>query len=467
MTLNRSIKPQPKTEITFHLPQINKFKLENGLQVLFVKKEALPIIQLSLVVDAGSKYDPENMKGLSNLSAMMIDEGAGKFNALELSDEFDSLGSNFRIRSDEDSIFLSMLSLKDNFARSLDLYSSIITEPHFDESNFPREKRKILTRLLQVKDNPDEIANIVFGYLVFSKSNPYAFPSIGVEEDILKITNDDTKQFYKDYIVPNNAALVVVGDADKNDIEESFNKLFTYWKPKQGLSLNKDDSIKTGKVPFKQRDKNGKIFFVHKDDAAQSEIRAGHLTSKRNSKDYFAKTILNTIFGGQFSSRINLNLRERKGYTYGAYSRYNYHKHDAYFYISTSVSSENTANTIKEILYELDKIREGVTKEELEFAKSSLIRKFPSRFETYMQEASNLVNLVIYSLPDNYYNTYIDELKDVSLEDVKKAAAANIHPNDLIFTVVGNREKIFNQLSDAGFGDMVEVDHFADRIITP
>jgi zinc protease len=249
---------------------------------------------------------------------------------------------------------------------------------------------------------------------------------------------------------------------ENREVEEKFNKLFSNWKSKQ--SLSEFNAPVKGESQF---NKIGKIFLVHKDDAAQSEIRAGHLTSKRNSKNFFAKTVLNTIFGGQFTSRINLNLRENKGYTYGAFSRFNYHMHDAYFYISTSVSSENTVNAIKEILFELNKIREGATSEELEFAKSSIIRKFPSRFETYMQEASNLVNLVIYSLPDNYYNTYIDELKTVSLEDVKKAAVENIHPDEIIFTIVGNRNKISSQLKDVGLGEVVEVDHFADKVITP
>ena len=476
MLLNRTIKPEPESEITFHLPQIKKFKLENGLQVLFIKKDNLPIIQLSLVADAGSKFDPENMKGLSNLFSMMLDEGAGKLNALELSDEFDTLGSSFRIRGDEDSIFLSLLSLKDNIEKSLELFSSVITNPHFDEKNFPRERRKILTRLLQVKDSPDEIANIVFAYLVFGKSNPYAFPSIGLEENIAGIDNNDIKRFYEDFFLPDNSALIIVGNAEKEDIEEKLSKLLTNWKPKQmdlnkfaskpgNKNLTKASLSRLGRAKTGRRAKADKIFLVHKDDAAQSEIRAGHLSSNRNSKDYFAKTVLNTIFGGQFSSRINLNLRENKGYTYGASSRFNYHKHDAYFYISTSVSTENTGDTIKEILYELNKIREGVTKEELDFAKSSLIRKFPSRFETYMQEASNLVNMVVYSLPDDYYNTYIDELKRVSLEDVRKSAVENIHPGNIIFTIVGNRDKILNQLSDGGF-EVVEVDYFGERIVS-
>ena len=180
----------------------------------------------------------------------------------------------------------------------------------------------------------------------------------------------------------------------------------------------------------------------------QSEIRVGHLSTKRNEEDYYSRLILNTILGGQFSSRINLNLREKKGYTYGAHSRFNYFKESAYFYVSTSVGIENTANAIAEIFNELNGIQGGVTPDELEFAKSSIIRKFPSNFESNKQIASNLIGMVIHSLPEEYFNNYVVNVKSINIGDVNSAAAKFILPEKSVTVIVGDKAKLTGQLKD-------------------
>ncbi len=448
MSLNRSIKPIPTDEILFSIPEINEFKLENGLKVLFVKKDNLPIIQMNLIAECGSKFDPENKKGLANLFAMLIDEGAGSFNALELSDEFEMLGANFNIGCGNDTINFTLQTLTDNFDKALQIYSTVILSPHLNEKDFEREKRKIKIKILQIQDDPENIASSLFDKITYGENNPYSFQTIGYEDTITNISVNDVKDFYAQYFKPNNSSLIVVGDISIEILKEKLNRNLSSWANENTASLE----IKRNKKSSNQ------IYIFDKKGSVQSEIRIGHLTSKRNENNYFAKHILNTILGGQFSSRINLNLREDKGYTYGAFSRFNYLKDDAYFYVSTSVGQENTANAVNEIVKELSKIKDGVTAEELLFAKSSIIRKFPSSFETYSQIASILSGKVIYNLEENYFDNYINNIKNVTREEVKKSAEKNVFSHQLVIVIVGEKEKIEAGLIDLNIGDINESD---------
>jgi zinc protease len=450
--IDRSIKPLPEKEIIFALPEMQKFSLDNKLEVFFVQKNALPILQLNMVVNGGSKFDPDNKKGLANLTSMLIDEGAGNYNALELSDEFETLGSHFNIGTTQDNIFLSLQTLKENFQKSLDLFSTVITKPHLNQNDFEREKRKVLIRILQLKDEPDQIADLVFEHLIFNY-NPYSFPLLGDEKNVNNISVEDAKKFYNVHFNPSDSALIIVGDSNRDELKENLNHFFAQWKRGNGskIPIDKPSADKT------------QVYLVHKDGAVQSEIRIGHLSSKRNEEDFYSRTLLNNILGGQFSSRINLNLREDKGYTYGASSRFVYYKDSAYFLVSTSVGAENTGNSVKEIMNELSSIRSGATQKELDFSKSSTIRRFPSNFETNKQIASNLAVKYIFSLPDNYFNNYIQNLKKVDLEDVNRAAVKNIFPEESAILIVGDKNKITEQLEKLNLSEVKLINYPVDN----
>ena len=187
----RSQKPGANGEIQFSLPEIQRFKLNNSLDVLFVKKDELPIIRFNLIADAGGKYDAIDKKGLANLFSRVLDEGAGKYNALELSDEFDSIGTNFNINCFSDNMHLTLQTLTENLDRSLELFATVLTSPHLDNKSFDREKRKVITALQQLKDSPDEIADIAFDHVIFGKKNPYAYPVIGYPAGLENITSGD------------------------------------------------------------------------------------------------------------------------------------------------------------------------------------------------------------------------------------------------------------------------------------
>lgn len=453
-TLNRTVKPDASGEIKFRIPQIERFRLNNNLSVLFVRKENLPILTLNLITESGSKFDPYSQKGLANLFARVLDEGAGKYDAIGLSDEFDNLGSNFNISCFNDNIHITLQTLKENLDRSLEIFGTILSQPYLDEKSSEREKRKVLTFIQQLKDSPEDIADIAFDRVVFGEKNPYAYPLIGYEEDVNNISVQDIKDYYKQKFSPGTSTLIVVGNSSQTELEKKLNNYFAGW----------DHTLRVNNVQYPLRAENFSIYFIHKEGAVQSEIRVGHLSGKRNDIDFFAKHLLNLILGGQFSSRINLNLREDKGYTYGAASRFNYLKDSAQFLLSTSVSSENTGRAINEILKELKEIRNGVKDKELEFAKSSVIRRYPGNFETYNQVAANLVSLALHSLPDNYFDTYIDSVDKLNIDEVNKAAVENIHPDKLSVLVVGDKNLILKQLEELNSGNVTELDIWGKKV---
>lgn len=453
-TVERSRKPDASGKINFSLPGIERFKLSNSMDVLFVRKDELPIVRFNLIADAGGKYDAMDKKGLANLFSRVLDEGAGKYNALELSDEFDSIGTNFNINCFTDNIHITLQTLTENIDRSLELLAAVITEPHLDSKSFEREKRKITTTLRQLKDSPEEIADISFDHIVFGGKNPYAFPVMGYPEGLDNISNSDITSFYTEKMTPGNSTLIVVGNITSELLRTKLEKFLSKWNAKSRAAAQE----------FPGNNAERKIYLVHKEGSVQSEIRIGHEAGKRSAGNFFPRHIMNIILGGQFSSRINLNLREDKGYTYGAHSRFNYLKESAQFFVSTSVGSVNTANSISEIIKELEGIKNGITDKELAFAKSSVTLRFPGNFETYGQIASNLVSLVFHSLPVDYFDTYLASINKVTPEEVTAAAIDNIHNDRLSILVVGDRKQVLDQLEGLNMGRVTELDIWGREI---
>lgn len=448
MSFNRSIPPESTGEIHFKLPKIEKFSLHNGLEVIAVKKKKLPIIYFTMISNAGSKFDPNEKKGLSHLLMSLLDEGAGNMDAMQIADKIESLGSVLSISSDQDSFFTSLLTLCENLDESLDIFSKIITSPHLQENDFHREKKKLLARIIQSKDNPAYIAASVFENLVFGSENPYGLPEIGFGRTVEKISNNDIKLFYNSLITPENSKLIMVGNFEIDEMLVKLNEKFSGWhsyKP----HIFEPPSVSVSDKQF---------YIIDKPDSAQSEIVLGHVSKGRNTPDFFARSLMNAILGGQFSSRINLNLREDKGYTYGASSSFSYNQHYGYFSAGCAVNLENTGNAVTEIIKEIKGIREQIFEKELRFAKSSFIRKYPAMFETYGQIARNLTNMVIYSLPEDYFNTYINHIKKVELKEVEKAAIENIFPDNLVVLAVGDKKIILPQLKQICEGNIIELD---------
>lgn len=437
--------PQPELSVNFEIPKVKLLKTGNVPDIYYVKKEKLPIVQLILYSSAGSKFDPQDRKGLCFLTSLLIDEGAGRFDALQLNNEFEKLGTVLNISVDHDTFSFSLLSLQENFKYSLELLSKIINEPRFEEKDFAREKKKVLDRILQLKEEPSYIASYVFDKLIF-KDSYYAFPEIGFEDSVARISNSDIKKFFNDAFRSSNKSLIIVGSVNEDEIIELVEKYLP-----DRLQHQADRFVQ----PVKEKTK---FYLVDKKDSAQTEIRIGHLTNKRNEKDFYSTRIMNTILGGQFSSRINLNLREKKGFTYGAGSSFNYLVNSGYFNVSTSVNIKNTGEAVAEIIKELEEIKKNISDEEIEFAKSNLIKQFPSKFETYSQIANNISPIILHSLPLNYYENYTNRLDLTTKEEIINSAKESINTDKLIVVCVGDKKIIEPQLKMFAGNDITELD---------
>ena len=434
--LDRKLKPVPSGEIHFNLPEINLFQLDNSVKVYHVKKSSLPIIQINLLIPAGSIHCEEDKIGISTLTAMLIDEGAGELNGLEISNRIEMLGSILNINSNKEFTTISLLTLKENFEESLNILSLILLNPTFTQIDFEREKQKLESQILQLNDDPSYLASSELNRIIY-KNTPYQYPSNGSKENVKNINNNDIINFHKSRYTPIGSSVIVVGDISENELKLHLNNSFSDWKKNELLRRRN----------YKIERTNKQLILINKPDAAQSELRVGHISGTRNSEDFFSRTILNSILGGQFSSRINLNLREDKGFTYGANSNYHYNQLGSTFAVSTSVKTENTTESLKEILFELENAKTTLTDEEINFSKSYLIRRYPSLFETYSQVATNISLLPIYNLNKSYFTKYMKNVGDVNLEDVESAAQKNIIIEDLVIIVVGNSKLVKDDLS--------------------
>ena len=450
--IDRSQAPSAGTKINFHLPAISHLKLENGLKVIYVKKSNLPIIQLSFLIGAGSKSDPVNQSGLSHLTAMMIDEGAGSFNALQLDDEIEKLGSILSISNNHDALYVSMLTLKEHYERSLELTSLVLQEPGLAEDDYEREFSKLNNKILQMNDEPSFIASTVFEKILLQNTY-YERPTIGSLASLNNLRLENLKKFYSEYFSINNSVLIVVGDIEINELKKSINKYFGNWKTNTP-KINKKLTLNTGER---------KVFLINKPNATQTEIRIGHNLGKRDNESYFSLIILNSILGGQFSSRINLNLREDKGYTYGANSSFSYYADAGIFRVTTAVNMENTGDAVNEIFKEIEGVKSNIHEHEIDFTKSFLIKGFPSKFETYGQIASNLNTLVIHDLQDDYFNTYLENITRVTKDEIIKTSEWALMPEKMSIVLVGDRESIREQIGSKY--EIVELDIEGNKLI--
>jgi zinc protease len=434
--LDRKIKPEPSGKIDFKLPNIKIFTLENRLKVYHVIKNSLPIIQINLIIPAGSIYCSSDKNGLSTLTSMLIDEGAGDLDGLEISNRIEMLGSILSINSNKEYTTMSLLSLKENFQKSLEIFSLIVQKPTFNQLDFDREINRLNSKIIQLNDDPSYLASSGFNKELY-KNTPYRFSSNGSIDSIKNITNKDVSEFYKNNYSPNGASLIVVGDISRNELEIVLNESISNWK----------NNNTTNYAEYKLDQSKRQLILIDKAEAAQSEIRVGHISEARNSNNFYARTIMNSILGGQFSSRINLNLRENKGYTYGANSNYHYNRLGSSFAVSTSVKSENTSASLREILFELENIKISITSEEINFSKSYLIRRYPSLFETYSQIASNISLLPIFELKKDYFSNYINNISIVTSSEIEDCAKESIQLENLVIVVVGNQKVLGDQLN--------------------
>ncbi len=435
MKINRTTPPKIKDEINFSSPKLTKKFLDDNIPVYFTEKNSLPIIQINLIVNSGSITDPEDKQGLTNLLAITIDEGANGLSSLEIDNRLEALGTLFSISVEPETTLFSMMTLKKNLEESLEILSWVLQKPNFDESDFLREKSRIIDEVKRLKDNPAFVADYFITKNLFQDS-PFSYLNIGFAKTLQNITLDDVKQHYENHFSSKNISVVAVGNLSAEEFTASMNKFF--------YDFNINSSIR--KIDVNLSNQKRHFHLVNKKGAPQSEIRIGNISSGRFSTDYFSNKLANSILGGQFSSRLNHNLREVKGITYGVHTYFKYTKKFGSFQASTAVDTKNSVVAIKEFFKEFDLIRNSVTEDEIAFAKSYLRKTFPLQFSSYSKIASNNTNLIAFNLPYDYYDSYLSNIESVTKEGIITAARKNILPENQQVVIVGDVEKFQDEI---------------------
>ena len=428
--------PDPK----FSLPRIEKTKLSNGIDLWMVEQHELPIVSMNMVFGTGSSNEPSDRTGVAGLTSQMLDDGTASRSAADIANQLQSIGANIDAGSGWDSTTVSLQTLTKNLEKGLEIYADVIRHPSFPANELESLRGRLLVGLRQQRANPNAISNVVYNKVLYGD---HAYGRTNTEATVKAITRDDITAYYGSTYQPGNATLIVVGSFDKAALKGQVEKAFGSWKGGNG-------SAKDLGVP-KPLEKAG-IYLVDRPNSAQSVVSIGHVGIDRGNPDYFPVVVMNSILGAGFTSRINMNLREDKGYTYGARSGFVFRRGAGPFSAGGDIQTAVTKEAIVELIKELNDIRGGrpVTQKELDYNKQSLIRRFPAGFETVGQISNQLSNLVVYGLPDTYFNDYISKVNAVTIADVDRVAKKYLDPSRMAIVIVGDRKVIEAGLKELG-----------------
>lgn len=430
---DRSRPPELGPPPALTLPAISRHALSNGLQVLLLEKHQVPLVQINLVVKAGSAMDPDGKPGLASMTAAMLDEGAGKRSALELADAVDLLGAEVSVSAEQHLTTVALHTPAARLDSALALLADVALRPAFPAEELERQRRERLTALAQQHDEPRAVAQVLFARAVYGGGHPYGRRIFGTEQAVRAFTVDDLRRFHATYFRPNNAALIVVGDVTPERILPKLEAAFGRWEAAP---------VPTARWLEAAQVRRREVLLVNKPGAAQSEVIIGRVGVPRTTPDYYALVVMNTVLGGSFTSRLNQNLREQKGYTYGASSGFLFDRLAGPFSARAAVQTAVTDKALVEFMKELTQIRDGVSGEELERAQNFLALRFPERFQAVGSIARQLSELVAHDLPLDYYNEYLRRILAVTAADVQRVARQHVDPERMVIVVVGDREKI-------------------------
>ncbi|KAB2907457.1 MAG: insulinase family protein [Ignavibacteriales bacterium] len=445
--LNRAQPPLPNAKSEFNLPKFEEKFLQNGSRVIFHQKLGLPITTITFIVEAGSKYDPAGGEGLAQLTAALLDEGAGEFDSLALSALLESKGLTLRVFANNDYFEVNISGLSENIDLMLKIVSDVVYDPHFRMEDFERERDKIRNRIQQMKNQPEAMAWELLDKIIQGRPNCYTFTSAN-EESIEEITLSDVTFFHAEQIEPLKPVFTVVTDLPYNQVETAIHKHFL-----GKMGAHEPEKPDTG---FALKDL--RFFILDRKGAPQTEILGGFPTeSLRSSREDEAFKLVNNLYGGHFNSRLMRNLREEKGYTYGVGSFLISMKDSSKFIISASVDTVNTGNALLEILKEMNDVRKNISDEELEFSRSQRVRGIPFMFETYDMISSLLRTIVELQLPLDYFENSRQELTRVTMEDAISAANHYLKLENLQFVLVGDREGILKTIPQPLLRGVVEI----------
>lgn len=440
--IDRTKAPAPGAPRPYHFPHVTRTTLANGLRVLVAQNHNAPLVSLRALVRSGADHDVPELAGLASLTADLLDEGAGKRDGIRLAEDVGLLGGTLGTGADWDASYISLEVLARYGHEAIDMFSDIASRATLPPDALERVRVERLNDLLQQRDEPTAIAAKRFSGLLFGKG-PYGVPMVGTPESVANIGIDHVRRYYGEHYIPNNTSVVVSGDVD----------------PEQAVKLVEESLGKWQRGPEPPRPsvaaqpvESNRIYLVDRPTAVQSEIRIGHAGVERASSDYFALSVMNALLGGIFNSRINLNLRERHGYTYGARSVFAFRRSAGPFVVAAPVRNEVTTESVQEVLAELRRIRTGdVEDRELNDTKNYMMGVFPATVQSASDIAGRLLDIELYGLPDDYFDHYRENIGAVSKDDVERVAKKYIDPDRALIVIVGNAKQVREPLGALGY----------------
>jgi zinc protease len=449
MRADRSRLPEVGPDPAFRFPRIARHTLQNGLQVRTVEHPTVPVISMVVQVDGGAVADPPGREGLAAITADMLDEGTGSLSAIEVSEGLARIGAQYDADVGADATHVSLTTLQRFADRGAELLAQLLTQPSLRASDFDRVRQMRLDRLRQMKDLPSAVAERAFIRLMYGE-HPYGHLTIGNAEALGETTLEDVTGFHAVRFRPSCTTITVAGPQTHDGLLRLVTQAFSGWS-------DVDTLVEAPQPPLDALQPLGesRLTVVSREGAPQSELRIGHLSARRDSPDYPALLVMNAVLGGEFVSRLNLKLREEKGYTYGARSGFDWRRGIAPFALRASVHTAATADAISDCLAELDGIRgpRPPSEREMLLAKASLTRGYPRGFETAQQLVRSVARLALYGLPDTYFEEFVPRVQAVELADVMRVAEQYVDPARAVALVVGDYQAIAESLRSLGLGE--------------
>ena len=449
--LDRTKKPGAGSAAVFRSPAVWHGELGNGVRVIGTPWKELPFSTLSLSVPAGHLYETPKTLGLSSLTAAMMQEGTRSLSAVELAQAIEKLGATINVGSSDDEITFNLSCLDKNLAQAVALLGDMLTQPRFADEDFKRIQKKRLITLDTRADQITLIADEVYQRLLWGPDSVAGASALGTKETLAAFTIADVKSFWHDHVIPNGARLAYVGKLGLDEVRGLFAPVATHWKADAALASKQPD-MRPPPVGAT------KVYLVDKAGAAQSEIRIGHPSVASTDPDYYALTVLNYPLGGAFSSRVNLNLREDKGYTYGARTGLSGGLLPGAFTASAGVKTDTTKPSVVEFMKELVNIKGGVTDKELAFTKDALVQGVNRQYESTRALLGMLESIGRYGYPDDFVDRRLKQIATITKDELKKLAEKYFHPEAMVVLVVGDKATVGAGLAELGYGTVTELD---------
>lgn len=432
--VDRSKAPAIPPAPALRVPAPQTARLPNGLELVVFEMHEVPVVNIQLLIRAGSVVDPADLPGLATFTAGMLDEGAGRRAALDIAEEAAYLGAQLGAGASYETATISLHVPKRQLPAALDLMADVALRPTFPDSEIARQRELRRTGILQLRDQPNAQAPIALNAILYGAAHPYGWPQGGTEASTALLDRARVEQFYRTWYRPNNARMLVVGDITLAEARRLVTERFGRWERAATPALPAPQSPAAGGRTF---------YIVDKPGAAQTVIRIGHVGVARNTPDFYALEVMNTILGGSFTSRLNQNLRETKGFTYGASSGFAMRRLAGPFTASASVVTAKTDSSLIEFFRELRRMRDSIVPaEEVAKAKTYIALGLPEAFETTRGAAGQFLDVLGNDLPLDYWSTYTARINAVTPHDVQRVARQYINPDQFAVVLVGDRSRI-------------------------